>query len=185
MVFPARRRPLPSRGSRFPGPEAGAGKTCNHPPLRWRPRPPLSILAGVMARARPSPARPGNAFRERFSAGKALLGMVHLSPLPGSPGYRGEAIEEIVARALKDARALLEGGMDGYLLENFGDAPFFRDQVLPHVLTLMTRIALALPSEGAGERRPLRGVNVLRNDALGALSVSAAAALHLIRVSAR
>jgi len=109
--------------------------------------------------------------------------MVHLPPLPGSPSHGGETLEEIEERARRDAGALLDGGMDGYIMENFGDSPFFKGPVPPHVLTMMTRVALALPCTGGPEKKPLRGVNVLRNDARGALSVAAGAGLDLIRVN--
>lgn len=68
--------------------------------------------------------------------------------------------------------------MDGYVVENFGDAPFFPRAVPAHVLTAMTRIILALPRAGC-----LVGVNVLRNDARGALSIAAAVDADLIRVN--
>ncbi len=132
-------------------------------------------------------ARPSSsietAFRERFTRDRVLLGMVHLPPLPGSPGYRGEPIDSLISRARSDAEALLDGGMDGYVIENFGDAPFFKERVPPHVLTLMTRIALSLPREAVGGDKPLIGVNVLRNDACGALAVAMAAGLDFIRVN--
>jgi len=109
--------------------------------------------------------------------------MVHLPPLPGSPLWRGERLAAIVERSKRDAEAILAEGFDGYLLENFGDTPFFPDRVPPHVLTMMTRIALALP-RAAGRGTPaISGVNVLRNDALGALSIAAAAGLDVIRVN--
>jgi hypothetical protein len=117
-------------------------------------------------------------FTERIQAAKLLLGVVHLRPLPGSPGHRGERLAAIEAAARADAEALLEAGFDGYLVENFGDMPFYPGPVPPHVLTAMTRIALGLPREGA-----LVGANVLRNDASGALAVALGASLHMIRVN--
>ena len=109
---------------------------------------------------------------------KFLLGVVHLRPLPGSPRYTGESLDALAAAARADAEAILSSGFDGYIVENFGDAPFFKGAVPPHVLTLMTRIVLSLPRDGK-----IVGVNVLRNDARGALAVSAACGLQLIRVN--
>ncbi len=122
-------------------------------------------------------------FLQRISSEKVLLGMVHLAPLPGNPAYGGESLDTITARACRDAQVLLDEGMDGCIVENFGDAPFFKERVPPHVLTVMTRIALSLPSRGAGRKKFLRGVNILRNDALGALAVAAAAELDFLRVN--
>lgn len=121
---------------------------------------------------------PQNAFSARVQERKVLLGVVHLKPLPGSPRHTGESIESISAAARADARAILDAGFDGWILENFGDAPFFKGPVPPHVLTLLTRIACELPRDDN-----LAGVNVLRNDAAGALAVAAACNLHFIRVN--
>jgi hypothetical protein len=118
------------------------------------------------------------AFTEALRKQKLLLGVVHLKPLPGSPSFGGETLESISDFARADAEQILEAGFDGYILENFGDAPFFKEQVPPHVLTMLTRIALELPRRGI-----LAGVNVLRNDARGALAVAAACGLQMIRVN--
>ena len=109
---------------------------------------------------------------------KLLLGVVHLPPLPGSPRGRSTRIEDVITRARADVETYLDAGFDGYVIENFGDAPFYPGPVPSHVLTLMTRVALALPRE-----RCLVGANVLRNDARGALAVALAADLDFIRVN--
>jgi hypothetical protein len=108
---------------------------------------------------------------------KLLLGVVHLPPLAGSPRYAGALLRDIVSSARRDAEALLEAGFDGYVLENFGDAPFFPETVPVYVPTQMTRIACELP------RGEFTAVNVLRNDAAAALAVAAAAELEAIRVN--
>ena len=131
----------------------------------------------------PAAASPGLPFLRRFARGKVLLGMIHLPPLPGSPLWAGGSVERIIDGARRDAEAILEGGLDGWILENYGDVPFFPDRVPPYVLTVMTRIALALPRGTGASKGVLTGVNVLRNDALGALAVAAAALLDLIRVN--
>jgi hypothetical protein len=122
--------------------------------------------------------RAAPSFVDAARSGKVLIGVVHLSPLPGSPRHDGRAAHEIVALARGDAERILEAGFDGYLIENFGDVPFHGDQVPPHVVALMTRVALELPRRGA-----LVGVNVLRNDASAALAIAAACGLQMIRVN--
>ena len=109
---------------------------------------------------------------------KLLLGVVHLNPLPGSPRFRGEPLAKIIDDARANCDALLEAGFDGYVLENFGDVPFYPERVPAHVLTCMTRVASELPRENK-----FVVANVLRNDAAGALSVAAAAGLQAIRVN--
>ncbi len=117
-------------------------------------------------------------FRSRFGP-KPVIGVVHLPPLPGAPAAR-LSIPRVLARARDDARAYLDGGIDGLILENFGDAPFFKDRVPPHVVAVMARIASDV-KELAG-KRPV-GANVLRNDARGALAVAVGAGLDFIRVN--
>jgi membrane complex biogenesis BtpA family protein len=103
--------------------------------------------------------------------------MVHLKPLPGSPLFSG-TLDGIIDAARRDAERILEAGLDGYIIENFGDIPFLHGAAPPHVIALLTRIALELP-----RGRGLRGVNVLRNDPSGALAVALAAGLDMIRVN--
>jgi len=109
---------------------------------------------------------------------KPLVGVVHLPPLPGAPGFRGP-FERVLARALADARAYLEQGMDGLLVENYGDLPFHAGPVPPETIASMAAAAREIRALG---RFPL-GVNVLRNDAVAALAVAVAAGADFIRVN--
>ncbi|MFC6765782.1 BtpA/SgcQ family protein, partial [Natrinema soli] len=103
-----------------------------------------------------------------FDADRPVIGMVHLPALPGAPGFDGDR-EAIRTRALEDARRLEAGGIDGIILENFGDTPFYPEDVPKHVVAEMT--AIATPLVDAVDV-PV-GINVLRNDAAAALSVAA------------
>lgn len=103
--------------------------------------------------------------------------MVHLGPLPGSPRYRGE-IDDVIARATSDARTLIAAGFDSLMVENFGDTPFFADDVPKATIAGITRAVTAIV-----ELSVPTGVNVLRNDALGALAVAAATGATFIRVN--
>jgi membrane complex biogenesis BtpA family protein len=106
-----------------------------------------------------------------------LVGMVHLDPLPGSP--RPAALPRMIARALADARAWAAGGADALLVENYGDQPFRPETVEPVTIAAMARVIAALRAES---RLPI-GVNVLRNDARGALALAAAFDLAFFRVN--
>ena len=110
---------------------------------------------------------------------RTIIGMVHLPPLPGSPRWDG-SMSRVVASALADANALVEGGADAVLVENFGDAPFTPGRVEPAAVAAMSVVAAevrnALP-------RTLLGVNVLKNDARAALAVAAAVGAEFIRVN--
>ncbi|SFC33609.1 hypothetical protein SAMN05444422_10768 [Halobiforma haloterrestris] len=117
-------------------------------------------------------------FLERFDAARPVIGMIHLPPLPGAPGFDGDR-GLVRERALADARRLVAGGVDGIVLENFGDAPFHPDSVPKHVVAEMTAVAAAVRRE---VDVPL-GVNVLRNDAEAALSIAAAVDAAFVRVN--
>lgn len=121
---------------------------------------------------------PGNALRDWFDTEQPIVGMVHLPPLPGAPAFEGDR-ETVRTRALEDARRLEAGGVDGIVLENFGDAPFYPDDVPNHVVAELTAIATALTD---AVEVPV-GINVLRNDAAAALSVAAAADAQFVRVN--
>ncbi len=113
-----------------------------------------------------------------FNTATPLVGMVHLPPLPGSPRYGGSR-NAVRGRALQDALALVDGGLDGVLVENYGDAPYHPDSVPRHTVAELTATAREL---GIAIDRPL-GVNVLRNDAEAALAVAAAAGGAFVRVN--
>lgn len=117
---------------------------------------------------------------DRVRAGKKVLfGVVHLLPLAGSPGFSGRV--PVIDRALADAHQLVGAGFDGFVVENFGDAPFFGDRVpattIAEMAAMTERLRIAV---GPG---PLIGVNVLRNDARAALAIAAATGGDFIRVN--
>jgi hypothetical protein len=107
----------------------------------------------------------------------SLIGMVHLLPLPGSPGFGGD-LGTVVERAVTEASILAEAGFDGVIVENFGDAPFHKNRVPPVTVAAMTRAVHEV-------RRWVEvvGVNVLRNDALAAVAIAAATGARFIRVN--
>jgi membrane complex biogenesis BtpA family protein len=109
---------------------------------------------------------------------KPIIGMVHLRALPGSPVYQG-GMQEVIDWAVRDAETLEGGGVDGIMIENFFDAPFFKDQVGPETVAAMTRTITIVRQR---TQLPL-GVNVLRNDAMSALAIAAACDCQFIRVN--
>lgn len=108
-----------------------------------------------------------------------LIGMVHLAPLPGAPRWGGDW-DAVLEAATRDAEAIVAAGFDAVMVENFNDAPFFKDDLPAETIAGLTRCALAV--QAAAPVLPL-GVNALRNDALGALGVAAAVGAAFIRVN--
>lgn len=64
-----------------------------------------------------------NRFEKLFGDKKALIGMVHLLPLPGTAGFDGD-MNKVLKQALFDAEALKKGGVNAIMVENFGDMPY-------------------------------------------------------------
>jgi membrane complex biogenesis BtpA family protein len=117
-------------------------------------------------------------FISRLRERRHLIGVVHLEPLPGSPRWRG-SMDAVARKALADATAYAEGGVDALLVENFGDVPYRRDRVEPCVVAAMAAIVARIKS---GIGLPT-GVNVLRNDALAALGIAVATGAEFVRVN--
>ena len=113
-----------------------------------------------------------------FGRAQPVVGMVHLDPLPGAPKFDGDR-NAVIERARADARALEAGGVDAVMVENFGDAPFYPDDVPKHVVASMTHAAGAVADV---VDLPV-GVNVLRNDAAADLAVAQAVGAEFMRVN--
>ncbi len=125
---------------------------------------------------------PGRGLTRWVGEGRfALLGMVHLEPLPGSPRWGG-TMTAVVEAARRDARILRDAGFAGVIVENFGDAPFEPGALPPDTVAALTVCAGAVAEELAGAGM-LLGVNALRNDAAAALGIAVAVGADLIRVN--
>lgn len=113
-----------------------------------------------------------------FSLYKPIIGMVHLPPLPGSPGYTGKPLEEVVNFALSEAQLLAEGGVDAIIVENFHDYPYLVGRV-----AVPTLIAIAVVAHQVKQavRIPV-GINLLFNDAENELYLAWCLGLDFIRV---
>ncbi len=108
-----------------------------------------------------------------------LVGVIHLPPLPGSP-RAALSMPEIMAGAARDARTLADAGFVHIMLENFGDAPFFRGRAPAVTVSAMTACALAVR---AAVPLASLGVNVLRNDGESAMQIAHVTGAKYIRVN--
>jgi uncharacterized protein len=116
-----------------------------------------------------------------FSARPAVVGMVHLPPLPGSPGWdrNGDTMETVIEKALTDAESIEKGGAAGIMIENFFDTPFTGDRVEAHTTAAL---AVCVHEIKKAVSIPV-GVNVLRNDGLTAVSIAAVTGADFLRVN--
>ena len=112
-----------------------------------------------------------------FGVSKPIIGMLHLRPLPGSA--RAQPFSVVRERMLADLEALVEGGVDGVILENYGDAPYFPGRVPAQMVSYLTRLSM----EVKGMTSLPLGINVLRSDGISALAVAGAVGAEFIRVN--
>ena len=114
-----------------------------------------------------------------FDHPKPIVGVIHLPPLIGSP-QSTQPLREIRIRALSDAGTLIDNGIDGVIIENYGDVPFHPDSVEPHTIAALTLVADEIRERHS--QIPI-GLNVLRNDAKSAMAIATVASANFIRVN--
>jgi membrane complex biogenesis BtpA family protein len=117
--------------------------------------------------------------KEVFGVEKPIIGMVHLLPLPGAPGYDFYGMEAIIEHALRDAEALISGGVDGLIVENMWDLPYYVGMDVPP--EEMTTQAVAARAIVEAVDVPV-GINVIHNGGRVTLAIAVAAGADFIRV---
>ncbi len=117
--------------------------------------------------------------QEIFRTPKPVIGMVHLWPLPGAPGYTGYGLDTVIEHALADARALADGGCDGLIVENMWDIPFRAGSDLPPESVASQAVAARAVRDAVD--LPL-GINVVHNGGLSLLAIALAAGADFMRV---
>jgi uncharacterized protein len=107
---------------------------------------------------------------------KPIFGMIHMPALPTAPD-NDLTMDQLIAFALAEAKKLERAGLDAAIVENVGDAPFFRDSVPPATIAAMA----VLVREVKRSTTMKIGVNMLRNAWEAALSVAYVAGADFIR----
>jgi membrane complex biogenesis BtpA family protein len=74
-----------------------------------------------------------------FNIYKPVIGMIHVSALPGTPNYRG-SVKQIVEQAKTEALIYKENGIDAIAIENMHDVPYLKRKVGPEITSLMSVI---------------------------------------------
>jgi len=111
-----------------------------------------------------------------FSASKAIIGMIHVPALPGTPRYGGD-IGAIIKQAVREARLYQQAGIRALAIENMHDVPYIKGPVGPEITAMMTRLghevkqASGLPC----------GIQLLAAANCQALAVAQAAGLDFVR----
>lgn len=116
-------------------------------------------------------------FENLFQHPQPIIGMVHLMALPESPSYGGD-IDAIYERALAEAQDLAAAGVDGLIVENFGDEPLQIGEPTAAQLALMAGVTREI-------RRAVNmpiGVNVQFNAWQAEVAIAHTCGAQFIRV---
>lgn len=121
-----------------------------------------------------------NAIETLFGRRKVAIGVIHALPLPGSPHYDGQPVEQIYAHAVAEAKRYCDGGLDGVIVENHGDIPFAKpDEIGPETAAAMGVMTDRVRQAVSG---PV-GINVLANAVNVALASAKASSADFVRVN--
>lgn len=115
--------------------------------------------------------------RQLFGSRRALIGMIHVGALPGSP-VAGAPLERVVETAVAEARAYRDCGYTALLIENMHDRPYLKGAVGPEVTAAMAVVGREVRREVP---LPL-GVQVLAGANREALAVALACGATFVRV---
>ncbi len=119
---------------------------------------------------------PPRAISSILGRDRAIVAMVHVRALPGSPRATLSP-REIARHAVEEARVLADAGFDAILLENMHDAPYLLREVGAETIAAFTRVACEVR---AAVNLPL-GVQILAGANRAALGVALAAECAFIR----
>lgn len=125
------------------------------------------------------PPKP-DALRELFPRPKPVIGVIHLPPLPGAPRYAGEPVADIYRAAVRDARTLAEGGIDGIIVENASDLPFSRPEDIGQ--ETVAALTAACMEVRAAVDVPI-GITCVANAVIPALAVAKAVGARWVRAN--
>lgn len=107
----------------------------------------------------------------------SIIGVVHVLPLPGAAGWRGN-MQEVLGAALEDALTYKEEGIDALMVENMHDVPYLKGRVEPETTAAMSIVANTIKYE---TMLPT-GIQILAGANLEALGVATAVELDFLRV---
>jgi membrane complex biogenesis BtpA family protein len=112
-----------------------------------------------------------------FGVRRALIGMIHLPALPGTP-QNELSVDAICEQALESARKLRDAGFHGLMIENMHDRPYLRRHVGPEIVAAMVAVGREV-RRAAG--LPL-GVQVLGGANRAALATALGCDADFVRV---
>ena len=112
-----------------------------------------------------------------FGVPRALIGVIHLGALPGTPGCR-KSVAEISDDAVREARIYKAAGFHGLAIENTHDRPYLKSSIGPEIGAAMAVVGNDLRMEVS---LPL-GIQVLAGANLWAVAIAHACGASFVRV---
>ncbi|HSC28000.1 MAG TPA: BtpA/SgcQ family protein [Vicinamibacterales bacterium] len=112
-----------------------------------------------------------------FGAPRALIGMLHVGALPGTPSA-SHSVETLIRLALTEASVYRDAGFTALAIENMHDRPYLKGRVGPEITAAMTAIARDVKRETG---LPL-GIQVLAAANREALAIAHASGADFVRV---
>lgn len=112
-----------------------------------------------------------------FGAPRALIGMIHVGALPGTPAATA-SLERVIETAVEEARAYRDAGYTALMIENMHDRPYLKGSVGPEIVAAMAAVGQEVRREVP---LPL-GVQVLAGANREALAVALACGGTFVRV---
>jgi membrane complex biogenesis BtpA family protein len=107
---------------------------------------------------------------ETLGKKKAVLGMVHMGAMPGTPFYEEGSYEATFEKAVGDAVALYEGGADGCLVQTVDRVYTTKDESDPARIAGVTNIVYAISQQTGPEFQI--GVQLMRNALKASLGIA-------------
>jgi membrane complex biogenesis BtpA family protein len=120
---------------------------------------------------------PLSTFRERLGAPRALIGMLHVGALPGTPAAR-DPVDRLIEQTVAEARIYRDAGFTALALENMHDRPYLKGGAGPEITAAMTVLA----REVKRETGLVLGIQVLAAANREALAAALAAGADFVRV---
>jgi len=112
-----------------------------------------------------------------FGVKRALIGVVHLQALPGTPANKFD-VGQITATAVDEARVYRDAGFHAILIENTHDRPYLKTKVGPEIVATMSVVGAAVRKS---VELPL-GIQVLAGANESAVAVALACDASFVRV---
>jgi membrane complex biogenesis protein, BtpA family len=123
-----------------------------------------------------------NEITRLYGRDHALIGMLHLLPLPGAPRFEpATGMARVIEQAEREAQQLVDAGFDGFIVENGWDIPFVKPEDLgPETAAALAAVVTHL--RRVFPRIPI-GVNCLANAVDTSIAVAIAAGGNFVRAN--